>query len=453
MVFVDQPVALLGSVDSPSTHLAEQIAAKANLPLVSPVTTDPSVTLAGVSWMFCCAPSDDAIARVLVDDILAGPSGKSEIRNPKSEISRPLALLAGTDHESRMTARAVLRELNRRHRPPDFRFDVPPGPGTLDTHWTALAAAAPSAVLIIAGPDDAARLLRAARTRLPASRPCQFYGTHVMARTRFRELAGDAAKGVRFPVLAAPDPRHPATAQFMRRFTAQRQHLPDDTAVLTYDATCLLLEAIRKAGPSRAAVRETLAHSGPWHGLGGIIQFDGTGQNTRTNVTMAALHEPGSLGRRLSPQPFVAGATKGCGRFMVPRRASRSVESLHEPTVAGRARHSVRAAAGCNVDCIRGAQGTARPTVGQRFMVFMRDNCFAINPLPQPAIRNAGFIRQNRAADRTLPDESSVLHTPRFGTPTDDLPFGVSTFPLGGLVPAPFRESRPEPNVGQPHTS
>jgi hypothetical protein len=55
-------------------------------------------------------------------------------------------------------------------------------------------------------------------------------------------------------------------------------------------------------------------------------------------------------------------------------------EPLHEPTVAGRARHSVRAAAECNVDCIRGAQGTARPTVAQWSMVFMRKNCFAIKP-------------------------------------------------------------------------
>jgi NADH-quinone oxidoreductase subunit N len=82
------------------------------------------------------------------------------------------------------------------------------------------------------------------------------------------------------------------------------------------------------------------------------------------------------------------------GLAVVPGRLlqtiSSSLSGLHvvafpEPTVAGRARHSVRAAAGCNVDCIRGAQGTARPTVAQRFMVFMRDNCFAINTFPEPS--------------------------------------------------------------------
>jgi hypothetical protein len=73
------------------------------------------------------------------------------------------------------------------------------------------------------------------------------------------------------------------------------------------------------------------------------------------------------------------------------------ISAPHEPTFAGRARHSVRAAAQCNVDCIGGAQGTARPTVAQRFMVSMRDNSFAINALHEPPHRKAGFIRQNRA--------------------------------------------------------
>ncbi|MBK8478057.1 MAG: hypothetical protein IPL39_17660 [Opitutaceae bacterium] len=40
---------------------------------MSPFTTDKSLTLAGVAWMFTCAPSDAAIARTLVDAVLAAP--------------------------------------------------------------------------------------------------------------------------------------------------------------------------------------------------------------------------------------------------------------------------------------------------------------------------------------------------------------------------------------------
>ena len=61
MVYEDRVWAILGSVDGAATHLAEQIVAKARLPLVSPVSTDESVNLAGVPWMFSLAPADRSV--------------------------------------------------------------------------------------------------------------------------------------------------------------------------------------------------------------------------------------------------------------------------------------------------------------------------------------------------------------------------------------------------------
>jgi branched-chain amino acid transport system substrate-binding protein len=293
MVYQEQPVALLGSIDSASTHLAEQVVAKANLPLVSPLATDPSVTLAGVPWMFSCAPSDDAVAGALVADLLLSLEATPG----------RLALLATTDHESRMTTRAVLREMSRRGRLPDFRFDVRAGSLDPEVQLEAMVTAKPSAVLLIAGPDDAARLLRAARTRLADSGTCRFFGSHAMARHRFRELAGASADEVRFPVLTTPDPSCPVTARFYERFSAERGHAPDDAALLTYDATRLLLEAIRRSGPTRAGLRATLAGLGPWPGVSGTIHFDGTGQNTRANLAIATIRNgiPSSAKAPASP--------------------------------------------------------------------------------------------------------------------------------------------------------
>jgi branched-chain amino acid transport system substrate-binding protein len=115
------------------------------------------------------------------------------------------------------------------------------------------------------------------------------FGSQSMARTRFRELAGALGDGVRFPVLSATNPADLARSRFVERFSAQRHGEPDDSALLTYDATRLLLEAIRQAGPSRARVRTALAALSPWQGIAGTISFDGTGQNTRTNLQMATL--------------------------------------------------------------------------------------------------------------------------------------------------------------------
>jgi branched-chain amino acid transport system substrate-binding protein len=313
MVYSEQPLALLGSVDSATTHLAEQITAKANLPLVSPIATDASVTLAGVPWMFSCAPGDPVIARVLVDSILATSASSTAAGSVTAPMATPtgtkLALFAGTDHESRMTARAVLREFSRRGRAPDFRFDVPPGASDLARHLSALEAAQPDIVLVIAGPEDAARLVRAIRAAggKPSStgpapafasgeadrhhRPAGpvVFGSHALSRVRFLELAGPAAEGVRFPMLFAPGPTDAVAARFIEAFGRSRGHAPDYTAALVYDATRLLLEAARRAGPNRARLREALVQLSPWSGVAGVVCFDGTGQNTRRNLGMGTI--------------------------------------------------------------------------------------------------------------------------------------------------------------------
>ncbi len=277
MVYEEQPLALLGSVDSASTHLAEQVVAKANLPLVSPIATDNSVNLAGVPWMFSCAPSDAAVARALAGALL------TELGDSR----RKCVLLAATDHESRMTSRELLAELRRRGRLPDFRFDVPPGAADIDRQMQAAVEARPDAVVVIAGPEPAARLTRAVREKLGQA---IVFGSHTLGRRSFRECAGPAAEGVRFPLLwTPPDATDTNAARFVQRFAAERGHEPDYAAALAYDATRLLIEAIRRAGPNRARVREALAELSPWRGVAGPIRFDGAGQNTRKDLPMAAI--------------------------------------------------------------------------------------------------------------------------------------------------------------------
>lgn len=299
MIYEEEPLAVIGSIDSSATHLAEQVIAKANLPLLSPITTDPSLTLAGVPWMFSCAPSDSAIARALVEHVVSAL---------KPENGR-LALLCATDHESRMTSREVARELARRQHPPAFRFEVPAGANDVSRQLAALKNAAPAAVLIIAGSEDSARLVRAIQPLhaqaegISGGRPgLMVFGGQAMARRAFQEMAGPTAEEVCFPWIAAPETGSAEAARFVERFTAERQHPPDYMALLAYDATRLLVESIRQAGANRARLRDALSATA-WKGIAGTIQFDGTGQNTRTNVQLATWRD----GRIEPLKPFASG--------------------------------------------------------------------------------------------------------------------------------------------------
>ncbi|MFO1499029.1 MAG: ABC transporter substrate-binding protein [Verrucomicrobiota bacterium] len=156
LVYEAEPVALVGSIDSATTHLAEQVVAKANLPLVSPVTTDQSITLAGVSWMFACAPSDPVIARVLVQHLVTGLSSNRD----------KVVVVNTTDHESRMQAREVLKALNLHQLTPQFRFEVLRALA-ITAQLRALAPFRPATVLVVASAEDSARLVRAIREGAP----------------------------------------------------------------------------------------------------------------------------------------------------------------------------------------------------------------------------------------------------------------------------------------------
>jgi ABC-type branched-subunit amino acid transport system substrate-binding protein len=273
MVYEDKIWALLGGLDGASTHLAEQVVAKARLPLISPLSTDKTVNLAGVPWVFSCAPSDEVLAPPLAQAVLKALAG-ADAR---------LAVLAATDHDSRMMAKEMFTALSKRHRAPDFKFEFEPGQKAVGPQLAGLRAINPRAILLIAGPEDSAQWVIAIRRQLA---DVAIFGTARMGRARFLELAGAAAEGVRFPLLWTPDESDPTTRKFIAGFQQRFGHEPDYTAALSFDAARLLIAATRQGGLNHARIRAALIKLSPWQGIAGPVQWDGTGQNLRDAIPM-----------------------------------------------------------------------------------------------------------------------------------------------------------------------
>ena len=276
LVYEKHPWAILGSVDGPGTHLAEQIVAKARLSLVSPVSTDISVNLAGVPWMFSCAPGDDQLAGVIAGHVVA------DYPDPEDRC----VVFSATDHDSRMATRQILKAFGKRNRSPHHRFDFDPGKPDLQVQLDALKKVEPEVVILSAQPDDAARVLKAFRQSHIKS---VVFGAAPLGRRQFLRLAGPAAEGVRIPLLFPPPQPDARTRQFVRAFKARFDAEPDYAEVFTYDAATLLLEAINSTSLNRAHIRQALAETSPWRGIGGPITWDGTGQNTRAVTRMGMI--------------------------------------------------------------------------------------------------------------------------------------------------------------------
>jgi branched-chain amino acid transport system substrate-binding protein len=277
LVFDGGVFAVVGGVDGATTHLAEQIVVKGRLPLLSPGGTDPSVNFTGVPWMFTLLPTDDRLAPVLVDAVLAGAGGAT------------WAVVTTSDRDTRVAWRAVRAVLAERRLPaPDQHLVVPAAGPDYGAVAADVVRTEARAVLVLGGARDAARLVRALRS---AGFPGTIVGGAPFGRRVFAEEAGPAAEGVRFPRLFDADA--PEAVAFSRVFSSRWGAAPDYLAAHAYDAVRLVAEAVRRAGPNRALVLDALVALAPWRGATGTVSWDPTGRAVRA-VTLSTWSRGGA---------------------------------------------------------------------------------------------------------------------------------------------------------------
>ncbi|MDZ7639198.1 MAG: ABC transporter substrate-binding protein [Bryobacterales bacterium] len=221
LVYEEPVSALIGGIDSATTHLVAQIAAKALLPIVDPISTDETVNHAGVPWVFSWAPGNREIARKM-----------REALSPE-----PFLLVAGTDHDSRMLAEVFLKAGGRH---PALRIDTsglghPGVPREADqvvviappACTIACSKAFPPRTKIVAGPSASSRACASLSGRLQT------------------------------PTLACLD------QSLMLRLEQRFAQSSDVFAQLSYRATENLLGVIQRVGAERAGIREALAGEMP----------------------------------------------------------------------------------------------------------------------------------------------------------------------------------------------
>lgn len=281
LVYEQRVWAIIGGIDGPTTHLAEQVVAKARLPLVSPISTDKTVNLANVPWMFSLAPGDHLQTPVLADAIAARAGNGT------------LVSISSNDHDSRLFTRELDKDLSRYQLAPDHRFECRSGAEDFETLMTRVMECKPAVVTLIAGADDSARILATLR-QSGYSGPV--FGGPAMGRRRFWGAVGDRGDDVVFPLVLDPGDREHA---FFRTFQRRFGHEADQAAAHTYDAVRLVIAALGRSGLNRARLRDELAAISPWKGVSGAIRWDGLGSNTR-DVTLGTIRR----GRLTSASPL-----------------------------------------------------------------------------------------------------------------------------------------------------
>ncbi len=263
MVYTDGVWAILGGIDGPSTHVAEQITTKAWLPLVSASSSDRTSNAAVVPWMFSLLPGDQLQAPLLVE-ALASRVG-----------SAPFDVIVGDDHDARCFMAELDRSFVKHGLAPRFQFLYRPAEIAAAELVERLLKSPPAAIVVVASPTSSAEILRRLRTDGFAG---DVLGGLSCGRRRFLQEAGAAGDGVVFPLLIDPGPRW---QEFEDAFHQRFQTRPDFAAGATYDAIQLLVAAVRQAGLNRAHIADALRELSGWEGVAGNVCWDNLGGNMR----------------------------------------------------------------------------------------------------------------------------------------------------------------------------
>jgi ABC-type branched-subunit amino acid transport system substrate-binding protein len=262
-VYGDRVWAIVGGVDGSTTHLAEQVAVKARLSMVSFGSTDKSVNLVNVAWALSCLPSDDAQAEVLVPELLAagGP--------------RPIAVVSTTDHDSHTAVVEYLTRIRKAGRTPLAHLELPPGGDGTEEAIAQIRSRRPGAVLVVGSAEDSPRIVAALRR---SGHRGPIFGGATFGRRCFVERAGEAAEGAIFPHLVEASRAWDA---FCSAFQRRHGFRPDYLAGQAFDAVRLIVAGLRQAGANRARILDALRALSPWQGATGVHQWDATGRNMR----------------------------------------------------------------------------------------------------------------------------------------------------------------------------
>jgi len=264
LVFDDRAWAIIGGPDGGSTHIAQQVATKAHIPLVAPVSSDPTLTQTRVPWIFRIAPNDEIQAHVLAD---AAVNDRSHKR---------IGLITGTDHDSRTAAGELAAALQTRGMVPAFHFEYSSTNDDLVTIAQRAAAFEPDGLMIRTPRDVVRPLIEALGSQgfeidlflpwIPGALSGGFPTSYPGGIVRLQPFDLPRSCG--------------ATLKLERAFIARYGERLTPAAAYGYDAARLVIDGLMAGAIGRVELRDRIAEMTEFTGAAGPIIWDRGGGNT-----------------------------------------------------------------------------------------------------------------------------------------------------------------------------
>ena len=259
MIYDDKVWAMFGSISSESTHIALRLTLRAETPLVSSASTDPTVPETIIPWYHS----------VLQDDRV---QGYTLARHIYDELGiKRVAILRVNDRYGRFGV-GKFRDASRRlGHPVVIEHKFRPGDTDMRQQLRVIQDSRVDAIVLWNDIGYTATILQQMQELGMKQR---VFGSHRTIGDDLIKLAGSAAEGFEavFPYDATRSDQH--WLDFVARYEARYHEKPDQFAALAYDQMKILLQAICRGGLNKGRIRDALTGLTSYHGVTGDMVFD-----------------------------------------------------------------------------------------------------------------------------------------------------------------------------------
>jgi branched-chain amino acid transport system substrate-binding protein len=263
--------AIVGSVTSKATIPVSDIIQAAKVPTISPTATNPKVTVAD-------GKRKDYMFRACFIDPFQGAVMAKFSRETLKGKSAAVLFDASNDYSKGIAE--VFRDVFRKQGGKVAAFE---SYGKDDVDFSALLTkvkASGADVLFL--PDYYNKVGLIAKQVQEKGLKVRLVGPDGWDSPDLVKIAGSAIEGGYFSNHYSPDDLRPEVAAWVKKYKEKHGQVPDALGTLAYDATNLLLEAIRKAGSDDPKkIREALASIKGFDGVTGKATIDRNGDSIK----------------------------------------------------------------------------------------------------------------------------------------------------------------------------
>jgi len=280
-------VALIGEVASSRTLAAAPIAQKAQIPMISPSSTNPQVTQIGDYIFRACfldSYQGDSMAKFAANDLKAKRA--AILTDVKNDYSVGLAQFFAESFKK--LGGTIVAQQSYSEGDSDFKAQL-----------TSVRAAKPDVIFVPGYYTEVGQIAIQARD-LGLKQP--LLGGDGWESPKLLEIGGKALEGSFYSNHYSPDDPDPVVRQFVDKYRERFGVLPDSLSALAYDSTKILAEAMKRAktvdGPS---IREEIARTTAYKGVTGTITFGASRDPIKSLVVLEVKN--GQIIKRLQMDP------------------------------------------------------------------------------------------------------------------------------------------------------